>query len=156
MSEEVNYQAFDGNVDDDDSLLRETQQLRVRIVNDMAAEAQVHRDLKSIDRIDRLLNSVDKQILTRHKIKAAEKGAAATQDVANALNGFLMQRAGVGIKRHDEISSENTGYQPPLPQIDNVEMNPGQLAPVGDTIDVSQIMASAYSREKASSEDDED
>ncbi|ANZ50668.1 hypothetical protein STRATTON_243 [Erwinia phage vB_EamM_Stratton] len=156
MSEEVKYQAFDGNVDDEDSLLRETQQLRIRLANDMAAEPKVHTDLKAVDRIDRLLNSVDKQIMSKRKIKAAEKGAEATQDVANALNGFLMQRAGVGIKRHDAPPSENTGYQPPLPQIDDVEMNPGQLAPVGDAIDVGNIMASAYSRAKQTSEDAED
>lgn len=156
MSEEVKYQAFDGNVDDEDSLLRETQQLRIRLANDMAAESQVHKDLKAVDRIDRLLNSVDKQILSKRKIKAAEKGAEATQDVANALNGFLMQRAGVGIKRHDAPPEENVGYQPPRPRIENIDMNPGQLAPVGDAIDVGHIMQSAYSRSKQTSEDDAD
>lgn len=156
MSEEVKYQAFDGNVDDEDSLLRETQQLRVRLANDMAAEAGVHKDLKAVDSIDRLLNSVDKQIMTKRKIQAAVKGAEATQDLANGLNNFLMQRAGVGIKRHDGPPAENTGYQPPRPQIELIEMNPGQLAPVGDAIDVSNIMSAAYSRVEQTSEDAED
>ncbi|EIN7676968.1 hypothetical protein LPQ46_004541, partial [Salmonella enterica] len=78
MSEEVKYQAFDGDVDNEDSLLRQTQQLRVKLVTDMVNDGEVHKDLKAVDRIERLINGIDKQVMTKRKIKAAEKGAEAT------------------------------------------------------------------------------
>ncbi|EJT5727268.1 hypothetical protein N3M33_005177, partial [Escherichia coli] len=49
MSEEVKYQAFDGDVDNEDSLLRQTQQLRVKLVTDMVNDGEVHKDLKAVD-----------------------------------------------------------------------------------------------------------
>ena len=63
MSEEVKYQAFDGDVDNEDSLLRQTQQLRVKLVTDMVNDGEVHKDLKAVDRIERLINGIDKQVI---------------------------------------------------------------------------------------------
>ncbi|QVW55254.1 hypothetical protein pEaSNUABM29_00214 [Erwinia phage pEa_SNUABM_29] len=156
MSEEVKYQAFDGDVDNEDSLLRQTQQLRVKIVTDMTNEAGFHTDLKAIDRVERLINGIDKQVMTKRKIKAAEKGAEATSDLANSLNGFLMQRGGLHIGRHDDTPEDlNGGYQPVIPEI--VAARPtkdGELAPVGEKVDVDSIMAAAF--KSRPQDDDED
>lgn len=156
MSEEVKYQAFDGDVDNEDSLLRQTQQLRVKLVTDMVNETEVHKDLKAVDRIERLINGIDKQVMTKRKISAAEKGAEATQDLANSLNGFLMTRAGIGIKRHDDDNDLNTGYQPTIPTI-AAKRPPkdGELAPVGEQVDVTTIMAASFAKHRPQ-EDDED
>lgn len=156
MSEEVKYQAFDGDVDNEDSLLRQTQQLRVKLVTDMVNDGQVHKDLKAVDRIERLINGIDKQVMTKRKIKAAERGAEATQDLANSLNGFLMNRAGVGIKRHDDEEDLNNGYQPTVPQIAAVRPpKEGELAPVGEKIDVDQIMSTAFANRRPDSDDED-
>ncbi|HHS7556428.1 TPA: hypothetical protein ACTPQ1_004720 [Salmonella enterica] len=156
-SEEVKYQAFDGDVDNEDSLLRQTQQLRIKLVTDMVNDGQIHKDLKAVDRVERLINGIDKQVMTKRKIKAAERGAEATQDLANSLNGFLMQRAGVRIARHDDTPEDlNGGYQPTVPEIAGSRpIKDGELAPVGEKIDVDAIMSAAFSSRRPQ-DDDED
>ena len=144
--EEVKYQALDGEVDDEESLLRQTQQARVRIVNLILDDPNAHKDLKTVDRIGTLLNDLDKQIISKRRVAAAQKNSEANQDLANALNTILMQRGNVKIKRHDEEPDENNGYQPTLPDIPNVEISDGELAPVGEQIDVKSIMTAAFAR----------
>lgn len=144
--EEVKYQAFDGDVDDEESLLRQTQQARVRIVNLILDDPQAHKDLKTVDRLGSLLNDVDKQIISKRRVAAAQKNSEANQDLANALNSILMQRGNIKIRRHDEEIEETQGYQPPVPAIPNVEVTEGELAPVGEQIDVKSIMMAAFAR----------
>ena len=107
--EEVKYQAFDGDVDDEESLLRQTQQARVRIVNLILDDPQAHKDLKTVDRLGSLLNDVDKQIISKRRVAAAQKNSEANQDLANALNSILMQRGNIKIRRHDEEIDETQG-----------------------------------------------
>lgn len=151
--EEVKYQAFDGDVDDEESLLRQTQQARVRIVNLILDDPQAHKDLKTVDRLGSLLNDVDKQIISKRRVAAAQKNSEANQDLANALNSILMQRGNIKIRRHDEEIDETQGYQPPVPVIPNVEVTEGELAPVGEQIDVRSIMTAAFARPEQGEQD---
>lgn len=151
--EEVKYQAFDGDVDDEESLLRQTQQARVRIVNLILDDPNAHKDLKTVDRLGSLLNDVDKQIISKRRVAAAQKNSEANQDLANALNSILMQRGNIKIRRHDEEVEQNQGYQPPVPNIPNVEVSEGELAPVGEQIDVKSIMTSAFARPEQGEQD---
>lgn len=151
--EEVKYQAFDGDVDDEESLLRQTQQARVRIVNLILDDPQAHKDLKTVDRLGSLLNDVDKQIISKRRVAAAQKNSEANQDLANALNSILMQRGNIKIRRHDEGIDETQGYQPPVPAIPNVEVTEGELAPVGEQIDVRSIMTAAFARPEQGEQD---
>ncbi|ENY3894891.1 hypothetical protein ACFXH4_000095 [Shigella flexneri] len=151
--EEVKYQAFDGDVDDEESLLRQTQQARVRIVNLILDDPQAHKDLKTVDRLGSLLNDVDKQIISKRRVAAAQKNSEANQDLANALNSILMQRGNIKIRRHDEEIEETQGYQPPVPVIPNVEVTEGELAPVGEQIDVRSIMTAAFARPEQGEQD---
>ena len=151
--EEVKYQAFDGDVDDEESLLRQTQQARVRIVNLILDDPQAHKDLKTVDRLGSLLNDVDKQIISKRRVAAAQKNSEANQDLANALNSILMQRGNIKIRRHDEEIDETQGYQPPVPVIPNVEVTEGELAPVGEQIDVRSIMTAAFARPEHGEQD---
>lgn len=100
-------------MDDEESLLRQTQQARVRIVNLILDDPQAHKDLKTVDRLGSLLNDVDKQIISKRRVAAAQKNSEANQDLANALNSILMQRGNIKIRRHDEEIDETQGYQPP-------------------------------------------
>lgn len=151
--EEVKYQAFDGDVDDEESLLRQTQQARVRIVNLILDDPQAHKDLKTVDRLGSLLNDVDKQIISKRRVAAAQKNSEANQDLANALNSILMQRGNIKIRRHDEEVEESQGYQPPVPVIPDVEVTEGELAPVGEQIDVRSIMTAAFARPEQGEQD---
>lgn len=151
--EEVKYQAFDGDVDDEESLLRQTQQARVRIVNLILDDPQAHKDLKTVDRLGSLLNDVDKQIISKRRVAAAQKNSEANQDLANALNSILMQRGNIKIRRHDEEIDETQGYQPPVPVIPDVEVTEGELAPVGEQIDVKSIMTAAFARPEQGEQD---
>lgn len=151
--EEVKYQAFDGDVDDEESLLRQTQQARVRIVNLILDDPQAHKDLKTVDRLGSLLNDVDKQIISKRRVAAAQKNSEANQDLANALNSILMQRGNIKIRRHDEETEETQGYQPPVPVIPDVEVTEGELAPVGEQIDVKSIMTAAFARPEQGEQD---
>lgn len=151
--EEVKYQAFDGDVDDEESLLRQTQQARVRIVNLILDDPQAHKDLKTVDRLGSLLNDVDKQIISKRRVAAAQKNSEANQDLANALNSILMQRGNIKIRRHDEEIEETKGYQPPVPVIPDVEVTEGELAPVGEQIDVRSIMTAAFARPEQGEQD---
>lgn len=151
--EEVKYQAFDGDVDDEESLLRQTQQARVRIVNLILDDPQAHKDLKMVDRLGSLLNDVDKQIISKRRVAAAQKNSEANQDLANALNSILMQRGNIKIRRHDEEIEETQGYQPPVPVIPDVEVTEGELAPVGEQIDVKSIMMAAFARPEQDEQD---
>lgn len=151
--EEVKYQAFDGDVDDEESLLRQTQQARVRIVNLILDDPQAHKDLKTVDRLGSLLNDVDKQIISKRRVAAAQKNSEANQDLANALNSILMQRGNIKIRRHDEEVEETQGYQPPVPVIPDVEVTEGELAPVGEQIDVKSIMTAAFARPEQGEQD---
>lgn len=151
--EEVKYQAFDGDVDDEESLLRQTQQARVRIVNLILDDPQAHKDLKTVDRLGSLLNDVDKQIISKRRVAAAQKNSEANQDLANALNSILMQRGNIKIRRHDEEIEESQGYQPPVPVIPDVEVTEGELAPVGEQIDVKSIMTAAFARPEQGEQD---
>lgn len=155
MSEEVKYQAFDGEVDDEESLLRQVQQARLKIANDIMAETKVHLDSKLINSLDKMLNGLDKQVLGKRRADAASKTAGAAQDVANALNSWVRDKRGARIERHDGPPAENTGYQPPLPNIPDGGQGEGELAPVGEKVDVNQIMATAFSQRPIGDEDEE-
>lgn len=156
MSEEVKYQAFDGEVDDEESLLRQVQQARLKIANDIMSEPKVHMDSKLVGSLDKMLNGIDKQVLGKRRAEAANKSAGAQQDVANALNNWVREKRGARIERHDgPPSDENTGYQPPLPSVPDGGQGEGELAPVGEKIDVNQIMAAAFAQRPVGDEGDE-
>ncbi|HCM8676919.1 TPA: hypothetical protein N4790_004667, partial [Shigella sonnei] len=137
----------------EESLLRQTQQARVRIVNLILDDPQAHKDLKTVDRLGSLLNDVDKQIISKRRVAAAQKNSEANQDLANALNSILMQRGNIKIRRHDEEIEESQGYQPPVPVIPDVEVTEGELAPVGEQIDVRSIMTAAFARPEQGEQD---
>ncbi|ANZ48805.1 hypothetical protein BIZ83_gp048 [Erwinia phage vB_EamM_ChrisDB] len=157
MSEEavVKYQAFDGEVDDVESLLRQTRQARIRIANDIMAEQGVHKDKDLVGSLEKMLAGVDKQILGKQRAEAASKSAGAQQDVANALNNWVRDKRGARIERHDgPPEGENSGYQPAIPHIPDGGQGEGELAPVGEKVDVEQIMKTAFSQRPVD-EDDE-
>lgn len=152
MSEEVKYQAFDGEVDDNESLLRQTRQARIRIANSLMEVNNIHLDKDLVGSLEKMLSGVDRQILGKQRAEAATKTAGAAQDVANALNNVVLGRPGVRIQRLDEAPEENSGYHPPLPNVPSREHKEGELAPVGEKIDVEAIMAVAFARPDAQDE----
>lgn len=158
MSEEVKevkYQAFDGELDDE-SLLRQTQQARMRIANRIMEDDNAALDSKLVGSLSKMIDGIDKQVLGRRRAEAADKSAGAQQDVANALNNWVREKRGARIERHDgPPEGENSGYQPTIPQIPDGGQGEGELAPVGEKIDVEQIMRSAFAQRPVGDEDDE-
>lgn len=158
MSEEavVKYQAFDGEVDDAESLLRQTRQARIRIANEIMSMDGVHKDKDLVGSLEKMLSGVDKQVLGKQRAEAASKSAGAQQDVANALNSWVRDKRGARIERHDTPpDGENSGYQPTIPHIPDGDQGEGELAPVGEKIDVEQIMKTAFAQRPVGDEDDE-
>lgn len=158
MSEEVKevqYQAFDGELDDE-SLLRQTQQARVRIANHILETKDAHADSKLVGSLAKMIDGIDKQVLGKRRAEAADKTAGAQQDVANALNDWVRDKRGARIERHDApIEGQNSGYQPTVPFIPAGNQGEGELAPVGEKVDVEQIMRSAFASRPVADEDDE-
>lgn len=148
MSEEVQYQAFDGEVDDEESLLRQTQQARIRIANGIMGEQGVHKDKELVNSLQKMLDGIDKQVLGKRRAEAANKTAGAAQDVANALNGWVREKRAPRLSRHDELPEENAGYQPPVPPVPKGNIKEGELAPVGEKVDVETIMATAFAQQR--------
>lgn len=156
MSEEVKYQAFDGEVNDEESLLRQTQQARIRIANQIMEEPCVHKDKDLVNSLNKMLDGVDKQVLGKRRAAAADKSAGAAVDVATALNTWVREKRGARIERHDgPPEGENSGYQPTIPSIPDGGQGAGELAPVGEKVDVEQIMKVAFSQRPVGDEDDE-
>ncbi|ANZ48528.1 hypothetical protein BIZ78_gp047 [Erwinia phage vB_EamM_Caitlin] len=152
----VAYQAFDGDVDDEESLLRQTQQARIKISNDLMQVPQMHLDSKLVSSLVKMLDGVDKQVLGKRRAEAADKSAGAQQDVANALNNWVRDKRGARIERHDgPPDGQNSGYQPAVPHIPDGEHGEGELAPVGEKIDVELIMKTAFAQRPVGDEDDE-
>lgn len=158
MSEEVKevkYQAFDGELDDE-SLLRQTQQARMRIANRIMEDDSAALDSKLVGSLSKMIDGIDKQVLGRRRAEAADKSAGAQQDVANALNDWVRDKRGARIERHDgPPEGENSGYQPTVPHIPDGGQDEGELAPVGEKIDVELIMKTAFAQRPIGDEDDE-
>lgn len=123
---------------DEAAVLQRTQDLRMRIVSRIAAQSDVHHDVKMLGQLEKLLTSADKQVLNLRRLKVMERGADAAESVAQTLDRYVAER-GAKLARHD-APPEDGDYRPTVPTLPKFEMKDGELDPVGQNIDVEEII----------------
>lgn len=123
---------------DEEAVLRRTQDLRLRIVSRMAAQTDIHHDVKMLAQLDKFLAGADKQVLNLRRLKVMERGADAAESVAQTLDRYVAER-GAKLARHD-APPEAGDYRPTVPTLPKFEMKDGELDPVGQNIDVEEII----------------
>lgn len=138
----------------EEAILEATRAVRLRIANQILLTGDISEDEKKVNSLGKMLDGLDKQIFTARRVASLDKAADAASDVANAFNNFL-SRQGTRVVRHNGDENKNTdGYRPVVPEIPLVELKEGELAPVGEKIDVEGIISTAFARRAP--EDDED
>lgn len=138
----------------EEAILEATRSVRLRIANQILLSGDISEDEKKINSLGKMLDGLDKQIFTGRRVASLDKAADAASDVANAFNNFLSKQ-GTRVVRHSGDENRNTdGYRPTIPDIPLVELKEGELAPVGEKIDVEGIISTAFARREP--EDDED
>lgn len=123
---------------DEAAVLKRTQDVRMRLVSRIAANGDIHNDVKMLGQLEKLLSSADKQILNLRRLKIMERGADAAESVAQTLDRYVAER-GARLARHD-APPESGGYQPAVPVLPKFDMKAGELDPVGQNIDVEEII----------------
>lgn len=137
--------------DPDDASLEETQRIRMKLIGVMDGVDKIHEDSKMVGSLIKLLDGVDKQVLGKRRIKAQEGGNKATSDMAKAINDAIRQN-GSRMVRVDS-SEQPTDYRPPKPNLPQFDVDPGELSPVGEAINVEEIIAASYGTKVKSEED---
>ena len=138
----------------EEAILEATRSVRLRVANQILLSGDISEDEKKINSLGKMLDGLDKQIFTGRRVAALDKAADAASDVANAFNNFLTKQ-GSRVIRHDGDEKGNPdGYRPTVPDIPMVELKEGELAPVGEKVDVESIISTAFRRPDP--EDDED
>lgn len=151
--EKLPHQSFDGDIADDAALERHTQRVRVTIVDAIMNKPAAALDKDEINSLNKMLSGIDSQVTNRRRIAAQEKSAEKTGDLANAIAQVLGDRLGAKIQRHDDVPEEGEGYHPTIPDIPSANHADGELAPVGESIDVEEILNSEFSKIKSASSD---
>lgn len=152
MSVEEKKIKYEGDIDDDDALMRHTQHLRIAVIDQLMDQSGYANDPKAVGSLQKMMDGIDKQVLGKRRAAAADKSNAINSDLANTLNEWVTQKAGARIQRHDE--APETGYRPPAADIPSVAHGEGELAPVGELINVEDIMKAAFASRRPV--DDED
>ncbi|QXO09675.1 hypothetical protein pEaSNUABM11_00251 [Erwinia phage pEa_SNUABM_11] len=150
---EINV-GFNGDINNEDDVLRFTQQVRMLALNQVSLTKDLGSDHKAINSLAKLADGMDKQVLTKKRIATAEKANEISSDVANTLNQWVTGKAGAKIQRHDAPGAD-TGHRPMIPILPSVIHKEGELAPVGSQVDVEQIMKTAFSQRRPTDEDDD-
>lgn len=149
---EINV-GFNGDINNEDDVLRFTQQARALALNQLLQTKDLGNDPKAVNSLSKLVDGMDKQVLTKRRIATAEKANEISGDVANTLNQWVTGKAGAKIQRHDATGAD-TGHRPMVPLLPSATHKDGELAPVGAQVDVELIMKTAFSQRRP--EDDED
>lgn len=123
---------------DEAAVLQRTQDLRMRVVSRIAAKSDIHHDVKMLAQLDKFLAGADKQVMNLRRLKIMERGADAAESVAQTLDRYVAER-GAKLVRHDGPPEED-GYRPTVPALPKFDMKDGELDPVGQTIDVEDII----------------
>jgi len=135
----------------EDDVLKRTQDLRLRIAAKMSCDQNIQSDMKALAQLNKLIDGADKQVFSSRKMRLMERDTAAAESVAAVLDRYVTE-SGATIKRHD--GDEPAGdYRPQRPQLPNFQMKEGELAPVGQTVDVDSIMATALQKLRPGDED---
>jgi hypothetical protein len=150
---EINV-GFNGDINNEDDVLRYTQQVRLMALNQIAQIHNVGADPKAVNSLAKLADGMDKQVLTKRRIATAEKANEISGDMANTLNQWVTGKAGAKIQRHDAPGSD-TGHRPAIPVLPTAIHKEGELAPVGSQVDVEAIMRTAFGQRRPSDEDDD-
>lgn len=151
--EKLPHQTFNGDIADDVAVERHTQRIRVTVADAIMSKPAASLDKDEINSLNKMLSGIDSQVTNRRRIAAQEKSAEKTGDLANAIAQVLGDRLGAKIQRHDDAPTEGEGYHPVIPDIPSATHADGELAPVGEAIDVEEILNSEFSKIKTASAD---
>jgi hypothetical protein len=148
----------------DDELLNYTQGVRVVVVkaitNVKPGDVLNVDDPKLMSTLAKFADGIDKQIIGRRRIDAANKTAGGLSDIANALDSYIRGKKSVspGFKRHDEPSDiphdgPSNLHSINLPKKDFIE---GQLSTSGTSIDLDAIRSQGVEKQRSGAVLDDD
>ena len=95
--------------DQDQQDLQKTQDIRRKIVDQMFVNNRVPADAEDRDLLMKALESMDKQVLSRAKIKSDDQANKDQKNVANVIAGLLLKTK---VKASSEESTVNTQLPP--------------------------------------------
>lgn len=139
-------------IDPDDETLNETQRIRLKLIGNLDKDEEIHKDPKLSNILIKLLDGADKQVLGKRRIKAQENGNKATSDMANAIERALREH-GSKMTRNDVDKEPPTDYRPPAPNLKKFDIDPGEVSPVGEPVDVEKIIRDTYASKPVDDED---
>lgn len=144
---------YTGAIDDDDAILNHTKRARLTVLDSIMVKDASQLSDKEIANIGKMADGVDKQILTKKRLDVASQGNEKIGDLANVLNNLVIGQAGVKITRHDDDAADVDGYQPVVPEIPRANFIAGELAAVGESIDVESIIRDEFDRTRSEQTD---
>ena len=135
---------------EDDAVLAETQRIRMTAAARLSADKSTMRDPKMANVLIKLMDGADKQVTTKRRIDAMERGNEVSADLASTLDAYVAKLGG-GIRRHDTPSGDT--YRPEIPDIPSFETKPGELDAVGKEVNVEGIIQTALDKIRANADD---
>ena len=125
--------------ENDVRLLDKTLVIREQLIDNLQ-KGELPTKARDIDAYVNLLESVDRSILAKAKVKVDESANKTNEETKAILKGLLMELhtgGGMVIEGQATVVQEAPEYQPGA-----IEVNPGELIPRSDNIDVKALLAS--------------
>ena len=124
--------------ENDVRLLDKTLVIREALIDNLQ-KSELPTKARDIDAFNNLLESVDRSILAKAKVKVDENANKTNEETKQILKGLLMElhnNPGAVIDGESQVIREIPEYQPGA-----IEVNDGELIPNVDSIDVKALLA---------------
>ncbi len=141
--------SFQGAIEDDDAILNHTKRVRLTVLDAIMSKPALGLSDKEIANLGKMADGIDKQVLSKKRLDVQQQGNEKIGDLANVLNNLVIGQAGVKITRHDDDHTDTEGYQPTIPEIPEAKFIAGELAAVGESIDVEAIIRDEFDKSRA-------
>ncbi len=127
--------------ENDARLLDKTLVIREQLIDNLLKQ-ELPTKARDIECFTNLLESVDRSILSKAKVKVDQDANKTNEETKAILKGLLMELhsgpgGGMIIEGQATVVHEAPEYQPGA-----IEVNPGELIPRSDNIDVKALLAS--------------
>lgn len=127
--------------ENDARLLDKTLVIREQLIDNLLKQ-ELPTKARDIECFTNLLESVDRSILAKAKVKVDQDANKTNEETKAILKGLLMELhtgagGGMVIEGQATVVQEAPEYQPGA-----IEVNPGELIPRSDNIDVKALLAS--------------
>lgn len=128
--------------EDDIRLLNKTLQIREQIIDNIL-KTSLPKTAREIDSFTNLLESVDRSILNKAKIKIEDANARANEETKEILRDLLMELH--KNSNSSNLNTSNSSREIPEYKPRNMNILEGELIRKIDIIDVNSILKDTYS-----------